>query len=362
MVSIGDYSRMVTAIHASAITPDHWLTAMTVIRESLAATASGLVIAEGASRLVKSASLSPEAMSEYMEHYHQVDYVLDAVEQGPVGLVRGGDALVALHAHSEFNADWLRPNQMQDGLFVRLTDEALPTTFLVAVPRKRESFATPDRVKLLNALTPHLQQALRTHAHLEDLTMGAGDAAGAIDGMHRPVIVVGDGATFVHGNTAAMALLEERDGLVVRNGRLTAGPAAADAELLTSVSNALNNGNSFGNAFLCQRVSGKHPYVVHVTPFVSPTHEAPARRALIVVVDPDSERQPPATLLRRLFGLTEAEAEVALLVVRGHGLRPISDELSVSLATVKTHLQRVFDKTGTHRQAEVVGLLLGLMP
>ena len=62
--------------------------------------------------------------------------------------------------------------------------------------------------------------------------------------------------------------------------------------------------------------------------------------------------------MRRLYGLTQAEAEVAVRVLRGDGLKPIADELSVSLATVKTHLQHVFDKTDTHRQAELVRLLL----
>jgi DNA-binding CsgD family transcriptional regulator len=58
-----------------------------------------------------------------------------------------------------------------------------------------------------------------------------------------------------------------------------------------------------------------------------------------------------------LFNLTEAESVVARSVQRGHGLHPVADELSVSLATVRAHLQHVFEKTGTHRQAELVRLL-----
>ena len=53
-------------------------------------------------------------------------------------------------------------------------------------------------------------------------------------------------------------------------------------------------------------------------------------------------------LLRRLYGLTNTEAQVALCIVRGADLKQISDELLVSLPTVRTHLQHVFDKTDTH--------------
>jgi DNA-binding CsgD family transcriptional regulator len=80
--------------------------------------------------------------------------------------------------------------------------------------------------------------------------------------------------------------------------------------------------------------------------------------ALVVVVDPEHEPEFPPSALRRLYGLTKAEAAVAMLALRGEGLQSVADELSVSLSTVRIHLQHVFEKTGTHRQTELVRLLL----
>ena len=82
--------------------------------------------------------------------------------------------------------------------------------------------------------------------------------------------------------------------------------------------------------------------------------------ALALIVDAEKEPQPAAELLRRLYGLTLAEAEVALRILRGAKLKEIAEELSVSLSTVRTHLQHAFDKTDTHRQAELVRVLLPL--
>jgi DNA-binding CsgD family transcriptional regulator len=81
-----------------------------------------------------------------------------------------------------------------------------------------------------------------------------------------------------------------------------------------------------------------------------------------MIIDPEQDVEPPKTLMRRLFGLTNAEAEVALRVVRGDGLKPISEELTLSTTTIKTHLHHIFDKTDTHRQAELVRLLLAIVP
>lgn len=81
-----------------------------------------------------------------------------------------------------------------------------------------------------------------------------------------------------------------------------------------------------------------------------------------VIIDPEQQPEPPKTLIRRLFGLTNAESDVALRVMRGDGLKPISADIALSRATVNTHLQHVFDKTDTHRQAELVRLLLATIP
>jgi DNA-binding CsgD family transcriptional regulator len=80
---------------------------------------------------------------------------------------------------------------------------------------------------------------------------------------------------------------------------------------------------------------------------------------LVLIVDPEKQPEPELQALRRLYGLTKTEANIALGVLDGSGLGPIADELAVSLATVRTHLRHVFDKTHTHRQAELVRLLLG---
>lgn len=48
------------------------------------------------------------------------------------------------------------------------------------------------------------------------------------------------------------------------------------------------------------------------------------------------------------------------MVLNGGGVKDIADRMSLSQATVKTHLQHVFDKTGTHRQSDLIRLLLGL--
>jgi DNA-binding CsgD family transcriptional regulator len=99
-----------------------------------------------------------------------------------------------------------------------------------------------------------------------------------------------------------------------------------------------------------------------VLPLAAPSDAPSAANALVMIIDPEREPEPPKTLIRRLFGLTNAEADVALRVMSSDGLKPIAADLALSRETINTHLQHIFEKTDTHRQAELVRLLLAIIP
>jgi DNA-binding CsgD family transcriptional regulator len=70
----------------------------------------------------------------------------------------------------------------------------------------------------------------------------------------------------------------------------------------------------------------------------------------------------PIELLRSHFGLTPAEARLALHLVAGETLRSAEVKLSISYETARTHLKNIFDKTGTCRQAELVIVIVTALP
>lgn len=366
MVTLDEFSRLVSAIHDAAVTPARWVDTMASVRQSFDAITGAMLMADEDGRAADRASLPPDAHRTYREYYYRCDYVLDAVERSPVGLIHSGRKLIDADERSEFNTDWIRPNHMNDGLFVRLTGGDHPACLIVADSRSDEPFVTTERAELATALIPHFRQALRTERHLDDLRRDAGDLAGAIDSMRQAVLVIGSNCIVLHCNSTCTDLLRRGDGLTVRAGRLCAHRSDVDAAMHRAVADALGmneGGARVGTSVLCPRPSGARAYVAHAFPFPNREERGDGEpRALVVIVDPDHRPQPPKDMLRNLYGLTNGEADIALRVADGQGLAPISDELSVSIATVKTHLQHVFDKTDTHRQAELVRLLTALLP
>ena len=82
--------------------------------------------------------------------------------------------------------------------------------------------------------------------------------------------------------------------------------------------------------------------------------------AIVCVTDLEAGVSLSQTRLRELFGLSAAEARVAMALVEGRTPREAAQGLGLSFYTVRSHLVRIFDKTGTSRQAELVRLIMRL--
>jgi DNA-binding HTH domain-containing proteins len=81
-------------------------------------------------------------------------------------------------------------------------------------------------------------------------------------------------------------------------------------------------------------------------------------RALLTLNALGPKPGPPAAILARTFRLTPSEAKLASVIARGASPEIAARELKISRETARNQLKSVFAKTDTHRQSELVALLL----
>ena len=85
MVTVEDFSRLVSGIYAAAVIPQRWESAIRDIHRTLGGTGGGLMMADGGIWSILHATVPDGAQKSYAEHYCRLDHVLAAVEDGPVG-------------------------------------------------------------------------------------------------------------------------------------------------------------------------------------------------------------------------------------------------------------------------------------
>lgn len=187
------------------------------------------------------------------------------------------------------------------------------------------------------------------------------------------VLTVGPAMAIGFANPAGDALLQRGDGLLVKNGRLTARRQADDRCLTAAIYNACGPSAitvssprpitqpSAGALVSIRRDEGECPYRAAVFPLRRghAVRELASRTdAVLFVDDPnDAGSTAPKDLFTRAFRLTPAEARLAVHLASGASLTKTADECGVTYNTVRAQLRAIFDKTETHRQIDLVRLL-----
>ena len=181
----------------------------------------------------------------------------------------------------------------------------------------------------------------------------------ALDVMRLPAIALDQDGFVADVNAAAEAIFDTD--VKIKERRLFVRDAAARV-LLNEAIDHLKTSPRLGplptGPIIVQR-QDKLPVIVRIWRFGGAA-PLPARelRALLTLNALGPKPGPPAAILARTFCLTPSEAKLACVIARGASPYIAARELNISKETARNQLKAVFAKTGTHRQSELVALLL----
>lgn len=210
----------------------------------------------------------------------------------------------------------------------------------------------------LRFIAPHLRRAVIISRMLRVSEVTTRSFAAALDASAAGVVMVDGGLRIVHANAAAQVMLATGDPVRDNGGLLELTEDLAPGALAAAVANAERSDAALGRKGIgipTRRRDGR-PLTLHVMPLAG-RHGDPAdlpAAAAIFIGDAASGAPLPDGVLSILFDLTPAEARVFDLVVDGHSSADITGQLTIAPSTLKTHLSRVYAKTG---RTDRVGLV-----
>jgi DNA-binding CsgD family transcriptional regulator len=103
----------------------------------------------------------------------------------------------------------------------------------------------------------------------------------------------------------------------------------------------------------------KLPVIVRIWSFEGPSHPSEQKTCAVLTLNALGPRPgPPPAILAKTFRLTPSEARLACVIARGVPPHIAARELKIARETARNQLKAVFAKTNTHRQSELVALLM----
>ena len=382
-----DYDRLVGLIYEGPLEAQPWQSALPALREFLDVQVVSLVLrppsAEDPGVILNSIRPEPGAESATLASpddweltaYRDQFFSLDPFVNLPLNQVTALSDMLDDEelARSDYYRQYLQPI----GLFQILgLDIAEPGGMLarMRLSRRREEPAfTASERNWLTRLSPHLCRAIQIYATLNRTASERDVYAGAVSQLAVATIILDEQGRVLNMNPVAQLLVDQGDGLSLKNQHLQVAGRDTNRELqsaLQTIVRAQQHGQpGVARALRVPRSAGRAGragcdrdrdlgLVVRPVPVSEWSEGQSSPCAAVFISDPDLHETASKQTLGELFGLTPAEANLAILLARGLSLAEVSEAQNISQHTARAQLKSIFAKTGVSRQAELVRLII----
>ncbi|WP_414474947.1 helix-turn-helix transcriptional regulator [Microvirga sp. M2] len=358
-------------IHEAPLTADGWERALPSIAAVTRSDVALLLVQDvrsGADEYAAGFGLAPE---------HVAGFVLAArtgkipgwAQAMPVGTVVQSSSAMSdsEFMRSEFYNEAIRPMGTFHGLAAKPL--GTPRRRVFVTPGRRlgtEDYSTSD-VAAMQLLVPHIVTALHLGRRLASAEMRGSVACAALEHLDTAIFLVGEEGRIIYSNRIADALLARSHRIGTAEGCIRLRDDELNRVMLRMIgecADVVRCARRPKHMIGIPRENGRPNLRMIVAPFppddielgVPALGSRPA--AIVMISDPEQEIGNRKAWLRREFDLTAAEADVAVEIAKGDGRDAAAARLGITMATVRTHLLHIFEKTGVRRQAEFVRLLL----
>lgn len=364
-------SDLIAEIYDCALATERWPSAMTSIAARLNAAYAAIYLFDPKvlhrPRLVATSPWDQNKLQELQERYAPdgipgvetvyvapLDQPLSSIDQ--VGLQK--------FKESPFYKDWAAPQKLLDGAAVRFAHKWDRVGIMAcATSDEREPITHQERA-FISLLSPHLRRAALIGDLLDHNRLENAQLRGALDTLLVPVIFTDENARIVYANSQAEDMFTSARVMSASGGQLKASLDAANTMLKDAIRRCSTGGVDLKGAGIGLPLTTPDdpPAVAYVLPLRQGGRHpgVPGAVASIFISSGRQSQAPSSELLQSMFGVTPAETNVMHLIGAGLRTSDISSALSITDNTVKTHLSRIFAKTGTTNQAQVIHLLAAL--
>jgi DNA-binding CsgD family transcriptional regulator len=358
-------------IYDAATEPELWCSALTMMAD-MTASQGGVIFGQSFGtntvHFDYNGRLSEECNRVYKARHTQNPWGQAMMGQ-PVGRVVLSDEVVPLsylRSTSHFN-EVLRPQDIAHNAMIAL---AAKNDFRVAFnlcQSERQGPLDNGGRRFLERLVPHMCRSFQLGFRIDGYRSLQRAEYHVLDRLSAGIILLDRRAHILYANAAAQQFGMNGGALALRNATV-AVRSAPHAQRLAELIRAVLRGRPAASMSVPRPDDGSL-----LTILMSSIRGRDLDRfahlnmrdaaVLLIIVDPANRAGVPAGWIMDAYGLTQAEAKVAIAAASGITIPDMASQLALSQNTIKTHLRKVFAKTATNRQTELVRLMssIGLL-
>jgi DNA-binding CsgD family transcriptional regulator len=365
-------SSIIGDIYDCALQPEGWVATLTRVNALMQTAYTTISLSDPQFAMPRMASHSAwdPVMLKVLNEEYGVDGVpgLREVVYGEVDTPRStlNEMSEADFYASPFYRNWAEPQGLRDACVMKFVHTVDRVGVMASITYAQRDIISEQERSFMALLAPHFRRAAMIGDLLDHQRVQTEHFRHALEGLHAPVLLVDASCKILYANINAQNLLDSGQVVKSTEGYLSLTNPALKTALNDAVLRTTGESTDLGSRGIGIPVSqsGHTAAVAYVLPLKNSSVRSvftPAVAALFFATAVQGP-PPPHAVLATLYDLTPSEARVMALVGSGLTTLASAGQLHVTENTVKTHLARVYQKTGATRQSELVQIVSALAP
>jgi DNA-binding CsgD family transcriptional regulator len=354
-------------IHDAALAPALWVEVLRRAAHFVGGQAGGLLSKNAVSRLGNAHyhyGVDPYYIRIYAETYSRFD-PMATLQLFGVGQIVNIPNLVPYDEFRQgrFFKEWAEPQGWIDAANAILEKSRMSFSFISFMRNKESGMVDDEMRRRMKLVLPHLRRAVLIGNVIDLKAAEVATFNDTLDGLSAAVILVDETGLIVHANTSGEMMIAAGRVLRASNGRLIASEPKSD-QALREVFIAAGSGDAgigIEGIAVSLTASSEAPHVAHVLPLTSgmrrSTGIAYAAVAAVFVQEATPNIPSMQEVIAKHYKLTPTELRVLLAIAEIGSGPDVATALGVTSHTVKSHLHRLYEKTGASRQLDLVKLV-----
>jgi DNA-binding CsgD family transcriptional regulator len=235
------------------------------------------------------------------------------------------------------------------------------------------NFGEKERARM-RLLLPHLSRSLGVMQRLRSAELTVATSLAALDRLPSGVLLLNDSGAVAFANRAAQHMLGQGDGLSLRkashatgHGELIAESSSVNMAISKAIDATLTRDPydtpHFSKYVTVPRTSRLASYTLQFSALGNHSEfggGSDAFAAIVFIADGAQKIDIDPIALQSAYGLTPAEARVAIALVEFSSAKEVADVLGVSPLTVRAQTNAIYAKLGVNTRTRFVKTMLGL--
>jgi len=364
LMDFNKYNDVIESIYQASIDAQHWDSALQDISSYFNSEGAGLFSQNPYTQDVKAISflgLKEGYLESYGEHYGHINPTFTDYSE-----LRSGEMFTeqifnarrqdeGFYKSTTFNNEWMNPQNFSHTAGGMLIDDGNNTLHFTLLRSSQQGLYTQQELQVLGAFSKHICKAVQLSKVFERTNYRMQNAEHLLANMGHGILILDSEKNVLEVNQSALNSIDKNPILSIQQGKLVSHHTSFNKQLNTELKQTMVNSMLKKELPLRLNLPEYENLLLILMP-VMPELQSQFDRPVALLIIKESSLENPLNIayLQKNYSLSPCEARLIRYLVEGFELKRAAFEMGVSYETARWYLKSIFEKTGTHRQIDLI--------